>query len=132
MEQSKIQRNDPCPCGSGKKYKKCCLNKKSAFHKEHDQYPKFQYEPGSYGDVGNFMPSIACMKKDNNVWKYHFVIVKISKTFSKEDKAVAVATKDLDKAFKKREKTGLDITVGESLSSDGYVNVENFHIVNEN
>lgn len=21
----KIQRNDPCPCGSGKKYKKCCL-----------------------------------------------------------------------------------------------------------
>ena len=22
-----IGRNDPCPCGSGKKYKKCCLNK---------------------------------------------------------------------------------------------------------
>ncbi len=21
----KIERNDPCPCGSGKKYKKCCL-----------------------------------------------------------------------------------------------------------
>lgn len=21
----KIQRNSPCPCGSGKKYKKCCL-----------------------------------------------------------------------------------------------------------
>jgi preprotein translocase subunit SecA len=21
--QPKIQRNDPCPCGSGKKYKKC-------------------------------------------------------------------------------------------------------------
>ena len=20
----KVQRNDPCPCGSGKKYKKCC------------------------------------------------------------------------------------------------------------
>lgn len=24
---SKIRRNDPCPCGSGKKYKKCCMNK---------------------------------------------------------------------------------------------------------
>jgi hypothetical protein len=24
-EQPKIGRNDPCPCGSGKKYKKCCL-----------------------------------------------------------------------------------------------------------
>lgn len=23
----KIGRNDPCPCGSGKKYKKCCLNR---------------------------------------------------------------------------------------------------------
>jgi len=22
--QKKIGRNDPCPCGSGKKYKKCC------------------------------------------------------------------------------------------------------------
>ena len=23
----KIGRNAPCPCGSGKKFKKCCLNK---------------------------------------------------------------------------------------------------------
>lgn len=23
----KVGRNEPCPCGSGKKYKKCCLNK---------------------------------------------------------------------------------------------------------
>lgn len=23
----KVGRNDPCPCGSGKKYKRCCLNK---------------------------------------------------------------------------------------------------------
>lgn len=22
-----IGRNDPCPCGSGKKYKKCCIEK---------------------------------------------------------------------------------------------------------
>ena len=25
--QKKIGRNEPCPCGSGTKYKKCCLNK---------------------------------------------------------------------------------------------------------
>lgn len=24
ITSKKIQRNDPCPCGSGKKYKKCC------------------------------------------------------------------------------------------------------------
>ena len=28
-KKKKIGRNDPCPCGSGKKYKKCCLNKGS-------------------------------------------------------------------------------------------------------
>jgi hypothetical protein len=26
----KVGRNDPCPCGSGKKYKKCCLGKEAA------------------------------------------------------------------------------------------------------
>jgi preprotein translocase subunit SecA len=25
--EKKVGRNDPCPCGSGKKYKKCCANK---------------------------------------------------------------------------------------------------------
>lgn len=25
---SKVGRNDPCPCGSGKKYKQCCWNKR--------------------------------------------------------------------------------------------------------
>ena len=24
---SRIGRNDPCPCGSGRKYKQCCLNR---------------------------------------------------------------------------------------------------------
>lgn len=27
MTKNKVGRNAPCPCGSGKKYKKCCLNK---------------------------------------------------------------------------------------------------------
>ena len=26
-EEAKIGRNDPCPCGSGKKYKQCCMDK---------------------------------------------------------------------------------------------------------
>lgn len=33
----KIGRNDPCPCGSGKKYKQCCINKQKAD-------PVFDYE----------------------------------------------------------------------------------------
>jgi hypothetical protein len=31
---SKINRNDPCPCGSGKKFKKCCGAEKSSASNE--------------------------------------------------------------------------------------------------
>ena len=27
VKRRKIGRNDPCPCGSGKKFKKCCIDK---------------------------------------------------------------------------------------------------------
>jgi preprotein translocase subunit SecA len=27
VRDARIGRNDPCPCGSGKKFKKCCLAK---------------------------------------------------------------------------------------------------------
>ena len=30
QKTAKIGRNDPCPCGSGKKYKKCCYQKEKA------------------------------------------------------------------------------------------------------
>ncbi len=35
----KIERNDPCPCGSGKKYKKCCLGKED--NHEYSDITKF-------------------------------------------------------------------------------------------
>lgn len=25
-------RNDPCPCGSGKKYKRCCIDREGFYH----------------------------------------------------------------------------------------------------
>ena len=30
MENKQVGRNEPCPCGSGKKYKQCCLEKDEA------------------------------------------------------------------------------------------------------
>ena len=36
----KIGRNDPCPCGSGKKYKKCCLDKIQKARKRYKQIKK--------------------------------------------------------------------------------------------
>lgn len=32
-KSGKIRRNDPCPCGSGDKFKKCCLMKHKGFVK---------------------------------------------------------------------------------------------------
>jgi hypothetical protein len=34
VRSNKIGRNEPCPCGSGKKYKKCCLLKEEALQGE--------------------------------------------------------------------------------------------------
>ena len=31
-ESAKIYPNDPCPCGSGKKYKQCCGRKRRELH----------------------------------------------------------------------------------------------------
>jgi hypothetical protein len=29
--KKKVGRNEPCPCGSGKKFKNCCMKKQSGF-----------------------------------------------------------------------------------------------------
>lgn len=39
---TKINRNEPCPCGSGKKYKKCCLGKQE--HEEVDDLDALMQE----------------------------------------------------------------------------------------
>jgi hypothetical protein len=35
LKASKPGRNDPCPCGSGKKYKKCCMHNELGFIGNH-------------------------------------------------------------------------------------------------
>lgn len=89
----------------------------------------FKFEPGSYGDIGNFMPSIACLKGSVETgWKYHFVLVKSDINYQKEEEAVLHATKDLDYAFEQRQMGGSDYAVANSLKSKGYISVENFNI----
>ena len=33
-KEARVGRNDPCPCGSGIKYKKCCLGKDASIHQK--------------------------------------------------------------------------------------------------
>lgn len=57
MSSNKNGRNDPCPCGSGKKYKKCCLNGRSTegttdrvltFNTEQEAHDFYQAKLESY------------------------------------------------------------------------------------
>lgn len=44
-------RNDPCPCGSGKKFKKCCLPKKEALQLEYSRGLTWEIDRDSYPPV---------------------------------------------------------------------------------
>lgn len=49
---SKIGRNDQCPCGSGKKYKKCCINKE---------------DDNEFLNPSNFFKNYKDIKKDSRI-----------------------------------------------------------------
>ena len=60
---AKKGRNAPCPCGSRKKYKAFCMQKSQQVQAGKRLSSQFHFESGSYGDIGHFMPSIACLKQ---------------------------------------------------------------------
>jgi SEC-C motif len=121
-----IRRNDPCPCGSGRKYKNCCMSRAQPKDQQ-PLSPQFRFEPGSYGGDGRFIPSIACLKQIAlDQWDYHFVIVKLERVYPEKDMATLEATRDLDAAFAQRRKSGSDYTVAEYLRTKGYFSVTNF------
>ena len=128
MEKT-IGRNDPCPCGSGNKYKKCCLEKDTADIKT-DFKAKYRFEAGSYGGVGQYMPSIVCYKSaPTGEWSYHFVLVNPNHVGPEELQVAAQADVDLSSAFEVKNSSGTDADLAMNLKSKGYVNAENFNII---
>lgn len=47
MNQKKVGRNDPCPCGSGEKYKHCCLRKEQQRRRARATASRAQGEVGT-------------------------------------------------------------------------------------
>ena len=124
-----IGRNDPCPCGSGNKYKKCCWGKNPADMKTEFK-SKYRFEAGSYGDVGQYMPSIACYKSaPNGEWSYHFVLANPNHVAPEETQAATQAEDDLSLAFEVKNSGGTDAELAMDLRNKGYVSIENFNIV---
>ena len=126
-------RNDPCPCGSGRKYKKCCLANEAvatAADTTTRSQGKYRFEPGSYGDEGRYLPSIACLAStQGGGWKYHFVLVRPDQVIAEEEQATLRAGEDLAEAFAVKARGGSDAELAMALRSKGYLSVDNFHIV---
>src|SRR5258708_7823220 len=122
-----VRRNDPCPCGSGKRYKACCLGKSAKQDSALRPHSGgFRFEPGSYGGPGRFMPSIACLKQTRpGQWQYHFVLVRTNAVVSDEDAASRQAEQDLRLAFSDPGESIAE-RVPETLKTLGYLSVDGF------
>ena len=127
-----IGRNDPCPCGSGKKYKKCCGNAPQE-QAESSLPGRFRFEPGSYGGPsGAYVPSILCQKRISETeWRDHFVLANPTSPHDHHDSAVATAETDLAEAFVAKQHGGADADLAMSLKAKGYVNITGFKIIRE-
>lgn len=89
IKPEKIGRNDPCPCGSEKKYKKCCMKKqvKRLTHKGFEIcFKKLVKDAGGSLDIQcvdlDLMPkdealAIAYNAEDD---LFHFEVVKFKKS----------------------------------------------------
>jgi hypothetical protein len=127
----KIGRNEPCPCGSGKKYKSCCLTTSLVDDKVRLHSPRFRFEPGSYGGLGSFLPSISCLEQwMPDQWRYHFVLVRPHVQLVQESDAALQAEQDLKMVFGQGQPSAAHL-MAESLKRLGYVRVADFKIVEE-
>ena len=125
-----IRRNDPCPCGSGRRFKKCCLLRPPGPRER--TTGRYRFEPGSYGGPGGYVPSLACFSESAPGEKdYRFVLVNPSYVVGSEREAVARATADFSEACRLDDAMRSTEAMGRQLSARGYVLVENFKVIGE-
>ncbi len=129
----KVGRNSPCPCGSGKKYKRCCEKKEAALKRTVLPTGRFRYEAGSYGGPGRgYMPSIlGCKEIGRDSWAENLCLVKPDAVFEDEDMATAMAEQHLAAARQAQiDGGGSPEHFALSLRREGYKSVSDFRMVN--
>ncbi|MFA6589391.1 MAG: hypothetical protein WCS66_03500 [Bacteroidales bacterium] len=86
----------------------------------------YRFEPGSYQTPLGYTPAIACYKISKTKEEiFEYILTNINAVELTEQKAVESAEKSLNKAFQKKQKTGNDNDVAQSLISDGFIKVDN-------
>jgi hypothetical protein len=130
---AKIGRNTPCPCGSGKKYKRCCEQKEAEMRRRELPSGRFRYESGSYGGTGGgYMPSIIGYKDvGGNSWKEHLCLVKPDTVLEDEDATSAISEKHLATAREIHDEGGTLQDFALSLRHEGYKSLSDFRVVND-
>jgi len=109
----KIGRNDPCPCGSGKKFKKCCENKmigkKYLAHKVEtvDQTSTKISSLSSVipASISDPMERLAEKQKKLDVEKKEITLEQEKKDSEKSEKKPKIATKTQKKRTTKKTTT---------------------------
>lgn len=136
---ARVGRNDPCPCGSGRKFKLCCLNRSrpgtravsgrpAAIVGIHgDGSSRYRFQAGSYGVRGGFLPSIACLRCEAaGDWGYHFVLVVPDSVSEDEEAAFLQAGDNLSAAFRGDSSPE---ALAHRLNDMGYVSVSGFRVI---
>jgi hypothetical protein len=128
---TKPGRNDQCPCGSGRKYKRCCLEKEAEWSREALPPGRFRFEPGSYGGPGRgYFPSIMCYKEHGpESWREDYCLVKPDARFEDEDAATEMARQNLNAARDLQSEGGGPHEFALSLRHAGYKNMSDFRVV---
>ena len=126
---AKVGRNEPCLCGSGKKYKRCCADKDEGAGQTGSPAGRFRYEPGSYGGpMAGYMPSILCYERSGttDAWREYFCLVNPDAGMQDDPEAAsAVAHKHLEAAFA-RGGDGSAEDFAMFLKDAGYVRMSDF------
>ncbi len=136
---SQVGRNDPCPCGSGRKFKRCCLDsaptnvlggsprRAAIVGLLGEGSSRFRFQAGSYGGLHGYLPSIACLKREaTGDWAYHFVLVLPDDVREDEESASLQAGEHLFAVFQGGSSPE---RVANGLRETGYVSVSGFRVV---
>ena len=89
------KRNDPCPCGSGRKFKKCCRNSVQREGTKHAAGGKTHFEPATCTLTdGRF---VACIAVFGNIddKSTHSGVIRRDRAFPSEQSAYQAAETDL-------------------------------------
>jgi len=128
----KVGRNSPCPCGSGKKYKRCCEAKEAQMREAPLPAGRFRYEHGSYSAPGGYVPSILCYKETApDSWVEHFCLVKPDVVFDEEDSASEAAEIHLAEARAVVDAGGSPQDFALSFRHEGYKSVSDFRVITD-